>query len=48
MKVPDSWKGVSVEQFQELIPIYKKAVEEVDPVKSMRLWATVIAILTLI
>jgi len=45
MRVPNSWKGVTVEQFQELLPIYKKAIEEKDSVKAMTLWANIIAIL---
>ena len=45
MKVAKGWNDVTVEQFQELLPIYKKAIIEKDSEKSLTLWANVIAIL---
>jgi len=45
MKIPKSWKGVTVEQFQEILPIYKKAVEETDSIKIIDHWVNIIAIL---
>lgn len=45
MNIPNSWKKVSVEQFQELLPIYKKAVTETDSIKVVEHWTNIIAIL---
>lgn len=45
MKVPKSFKQVSVSQFQELLPIYKKTLTESDNIKLIDLWCNIIAIL---
>jgi hypothetical protein len=45
VKVPKSFKQVTVEQFQELLPIYKKALEETDSMKNINHWVNIIAIL---
>lgn len=46
MNVPKSFKQVSVEQFQELLPTYKKAVTETDSLKVVEYWINIIAILS--
>lgn len=45
VKVPNSWKGITVERFQEMLPFYKRAIEEKDSDRALQLWFTVIAIL---
>lgn len=45
MKIPKSFKQVTIEQFQELLPIYKKAVAETDSLKVVEYWINIIAIL---
>jgi hypothetical protein len=45
MKVAKGWHQVTVAQFQELLPIYKKVQTEEDSVKWLSLWANIIAIL---
>lgn len=45
MKVAKGWHQVTVAQFQELLPIYKRVQTEEDSVKWLSLWANIIAIL---
>jgi hypothetical protein len=45
MKVAKGWHQISVAQFQELLPIYKKALTEEDSVKWLSHWSNIIAIL---
>ena len=46
MKVPKNWNQVTVDQYQQALPFYKKAIEEPDSIKSLDNWSAVIAILT--
>ena len=45
MNIPKNWKGVTVQQFQEILPIYKKTLEETDSIKVIDHWVNIIAIL---
>lgn len=45
MRIPKSFREVTVEQYQELLPIYKKIVNESDAEKVIFGWVNIIAIL---
>lgn len=45
MNIPKSFREVTVEQYQELLPIYKKIVDESDAEKVILGWVNIIAIL---
>lgn len=45
MKIPKSYKQITVAQYQELLPIYRKALNETDSIKAADHWCNIIAIL---
>ena len=46
MKIPKGFHQITVEQYQQALPVYQKAIEETDPLTSLGHWAVVIAIFT--
>lgn len=46
MRVPGSFKQVTVEQYQEIVPVYKKLIESTDQEIIIDGWVNILAILT--
>lgn len=46
MKLPKSFKGITVDQYQRILPIYQKIEKETDPITIASDWCRIIAILT--